>query len=146
MVEVEQFPYIEGDPVLGAVSNLPCLPVALKFREMEETFLGLVDSGATINVLPYADGLRLGATWEQQTTSVRLTGIFASLEARGILLTATVGRFTPVSLAFAWVRSNDVRLILGQINFFMEFDVCLFRSRSVFEVRPKGSSQPPPAP
>ena len=28
-------------------------------------------------------------------------------------------------------------LLLGQVNFFMEFDVCLFRSGGSFEVRPK---------
>jgi|GEM_PF-3158502 len=28
-------------------------------------------------------------------------------------------------------------LILGQANFFLEFDVCFFRARSEFEVRPK---------
>ncbi len=29
------------------------------------------------------------------------------------------------------------QIILGQANFFMEFDVCLFRSRWTFELRPK---------
>ena len=41
---------------------------------------------------------------------------------------------------FAHVRSprpDAVPLLLGQTNFFDEFDVCFFRSRAEFEVRPK---------
>ncbi|BAZ09747.1 hypothetical protein NIES4071_15570 [Calothrix sp. NIES-4071] len=30
-------------------------------------------------------------------------------------------------------------LILGQANFFMEFDVCFYRSQKLFEVTPKQS-------
>jgi len=29
-------------------------------------------------------------------------------------------------------------LIFGQTNFFMEFDVCLYRSQAAFEVHAKG--------
>jgi hypothetical protein len=28
-------------------------------------------------------------------------------------------------------------LILGQTNFFMEFDVCFFRSQLIFQIHPK---------
>jgi len=68
-----------------------------------------------------------------------LTGTLARLEARGLILSARVGQFTPVRLAFAWTQSNDVPLILGQINFFLEFDVFFSRSQLFFEVRPKGT-------
>ena len=40
-------------------------------------------------------------------------------------------------MAFAWAQSDAVGIILGQVNFFLEFDVCFFRSRASFEVRPK---------
>jgi hypothetical protein len=33
-----------------------------------------------------------------------------------------------------------VAMILGQVNFFMEFDVCFFRSQAAFEVTPKGKA------
>ena len=56
---------------------------------------------------------------------------------RGILVTATVARFAPVRLVFAWTRADDVRLLLGQTNFFLEFDACFFRARLEFEVKPK---------
>jgi hypothetical protein len=32
---------------------------------------------------------------------------------------------------------NLVPLLLGQVNFFMGFNVCFFRARSLFEIRPK---------
>jgi hypothetical protein len=40
-------------------------------------------------------------------------------------------------LAFAWTQASNIPLILGQANFFLEFDVCFSRVRSEFEVRPK---------
>jgi hypothetical protein len=98
---------------------------------------GLVDSGAAINVLPYALGVQLGFDWDRETRSVELSGNLASVEARVVVLSAVVGTFPPVRLALAWARTDAVSVILGQVNFFMEFDVCFFRSRGVFEVRPK---------
>jgi len=50
---------------------------------------------------------------------------------------AEIGDFPPVRLAFAWSRSDNVPLILGQMNFFMEFDICFYRSQLEFEVKPK---------
>ncbi len=35
---------------------------------------------------------------------------------------------------FAWADSNDVPVLLGQTNFFMEFNVCFYRSQNYFEV------------
>jgi hypothetical protein len=96
-----------------------------------------VDSGAAINVLPYALGARLGMDWAWETRVVELTGNLASVEARIVVLSAVVGNFPPVRLAFAWAQTDAVSLILGQVNFCLKFDVCFFRSRDVFEVRPK---------
>ena len=67
---------------------------------------------------------------------MELSGNLASVEARIVVLSAVVGSFAPVRLAFAWAHTDAVSVILGQVNFFLEFDVCFFRSRSVFEVRP----------
>jgi hypothetical protein len=97
----------------------------------------LLDTGAAVNVLPYDAGVQLGFVWEQQTTTVQLSGNLASVDARVILLPATVATFPPVRLAFAWAKLDAIPLILGQVNFFMEFDVCFFRSRAILEIRPK---------
>jgi hypothetical protein len=92
----------------------------------------LLDTGAAVNVLPYAVGEKLGFVWDQQTTSVRLSGNLASVEARVVLVEGTVAQFPPARLAFAWARQDSIPVILGQVNFFLEFDVCFFRSRSLF--------------
>jgi hypothetical protein len=82
-------------------------------------------------------GVQLGLDWEQQTKKVELSGNLAAVDARVVVLFATIGSFAPVRLAFGWAQSDSVPVILGQVNFFMEFDVCFFRSRALFEVRPK---------
>ena len=52
---------------------------------------------------------------------------------------AIIGQFKPVQLVFAWTQAPQVPLILGQVNFFMEFDVCFYRSQLDFSVSPKTS-------
>jgi hypothetical protein len=79
--------------------------------------------------------------WEEQAIAVQLTGNLAQYEARALLISAEVGRFPPVPLAFAWTRAEAIPLILGQVNFFMEFDVCFYRSQLAFEVRPKAGAR-----
>ena len=137
MPQAEQYPFVSLNPSLGAASLMPYLPVTLAIDTRAVKVMELVDSAATVNVLPFDVGLQLGADWEAQTTSVQLTGNLAQQEARVLLVTATVGNLPPVRLAFAWTRNNAVPVILGQVNFLMEFDVCFFRSRAVFEVKPK---------
>jgi hypothetical protein len=139
MPEAERFAYVEVDPSLGAASALPYVPLRLEYRQNVVSASGLVDSGAALNVLPYDVGLQLGLVWQEQTRVVRLSGNLADSEARAIIVTGTVGQFAPVRLAFAWTRNNQVPVILGQVNFFMEFDICFFRSRSIFEIKPKES-------
>ena len=132
-----QLPFIEQDPALGPISLAPIVPVDLARDSRSVVLSGLLDTGAAVNVLPYDVGTQLGAVWDQQPTAVQLTGNLASLPAKGLVLSATVGTFAPVLLVFAWTRSNDVPVLFGQMNFFLEFDVCFFRSRAVFEVQPK---------
>ncbi len=43
-------------------------------------------------------------------------------------------------LAFAWTRTDNVPILLGQTNFFMEFDAFFSRSAMYFEVLPKGAN------
>lgn len=132
----EQFPFLVRDSALGSASLAPMLPILLSGRQ-NISVLGLVDSGATINVLPFTLGLQLGFDWSQQNRSVALSGNPADVEARVVTTFAQVGQFAPIRLALAWTKTDAVPLILGQVNFFMEFDICFFRSRELFEVRPK---------
>lgn len=115
--------------------ELPYLPLRLTYQSTSLDLEALLDTGSTVNVLPYELGLQLGAIWEQHTAALQLAGNLSNVEARGILLTAILGEFPPVRLAFAWARSSNVPVILGHVNFFLEFDVCFYRADACFEVR-----------
>lgn len=134
--EAEQYPYMSRNPSLGQASLAPMLPLTLIGRQNVTTF-GLADTGAAVNVLPYSLGTQLGFDWHQETQEVELTGNLAAVPARVIVLSATVGEFPSVRLAFAWAKTDAISVMLGQVNFFLEFDVCFFRSRGLFEVRIK---------
>jgi hypothetical protein len=134
MVDKVRFAFTEIDPNLGALSTLPYLPIILTYRNQSVDVTGLLDTGSSVNVLPYEMGLRLGAVWENQRLSVPLGGNLARFEARALVLTATVDQFSPVELAFAWTQDRNAPLILGQMNFFLAFDVCFYRAELAFEV------------
>jgi hypothetical protein len=91
-------------------------------------------------VLPYSLGVQLGFDWDATTKRVKLSGNLAEVEARVVVASAIVKDFAPVRLAFAWAKSDNAPLILGQVNFFLEFDICFFRAREVFELRPRLST------
>jgi hypothetical protein len=129
------FPFVLRERGLGAAGLAPILPLTLATTR-SVAVSGLLDTGATASVLPYSHGIELGFDWDQQRTSVQLGGNLASAEARVVAVSAVVGSFAPVRLAFAWARTDDVPVILGQVNFFAEFDVCFFRARRSFEIRP----------
>ena len=141
MPEAQRFPFVETNPSRGKASRLAYAPLTVSFRGRSADVMGLLDTGSAVNVLPWRVGIELGAIWDQQATSVRLTGNLAGDDARAILVDTTVGQFAPVRLAFAWTRSDAVPVILGQVNFFMEFDVCFFRSRLEFEVRLRSTNR-----
>ena len=121
----------------GIVANVPYLPLTLSYQHRSLEVMGLLDTGASVNVLPYGVGLELGIIWEEQTFPVSLAGNLASAEARGLLVWATVGEFEPVQLVFAWSRLDKIPVLLGRTNFFAEFDVCFYGSQLAFEVSPK---------
>ena len=138
MVHAEHFSFTAIDSSLGAASSLPYVPLTLTNNGRSLAGASLLDTGATVNVLPYSTGVQLGAVWEQQTIPVRLSGNLAQVEARALIVSATLGNFAPVRLAFARTKVNDVPLVLGQINFFLEFDACFYHSQLLFEVSPNG--------
>ncbi|MEG3898738.1 MULTISPECIES: hypothetical protein [unclassified Microcoleus] len=137
MVERVRFAFTEVDPSLGALSTLPYLPIVLTYQNQSLRVSGLLDTGSSVNVLPYEIGLRLGAVWERQRLSVPLGGNLSKFEARAVVMTANIEQFPPVDLAFAWTQDRNAPLILGHMNFFLAFDVCFYRSELAFEVSPK---------
>lgn len=113
---------------------LPIIPVTLSLAGVITSANALLDTGATVNVLPYDMGLQLGAIWEEQTLRLPLAGNLAKVEARALFINVQLGNLEPARLAFAWAQSSQVPLILGQTNFFQEFDVCFQRSRRMIEI------------
>ena len=137
MAEARRFPYKEIDRFAGTASSLPYMPLTLTYQDTSLSTEGLLDTGSAVNVLPYDVGLELGAVWERQTVPVTLTGNLSQQEARVLIVSSAVGEFVPIRLALAWTQANTIPLILGQVNFFLEFDVCFYRSMSFVEIRPK---------
>lgn len=137
MPDAERYPYISKELAIGEAGFRPILPLLLSSPQGSVEASGLLDTGSTVNVLPYFVGIELGYDWEQQTTVLDLTGNLAQYEARAVLVQAVVGGFQPVQLIFAWTQAENVPLILGQVNFFMEFNVCFYRHELAFEVQPR---------
>jgi Aspartyl protease len=137
MQDSRKFNFVEGFDAFGIPDALPKMPLTLTYRNSSIDVSALLDTGASVNVLPYSMGVQLGAVWEEQTMAVTLAGNLASTEARGLLVSAQIDDLTPVRLVFAWSQSDNVPLLLGRMNFFLEFDVCFYRSQLIFEVRPK---------
>ncbi|MCR4414255.1 MAG: hypothetical protein NUV77_17700 [Thermoguttaceae bacterium] len=132
-----RFPYGAGDPGRSRSSQLAYLPITLIRDSRSVAVSGLLDTGSTVNVLPYGAGLQLGFVWEDQSIPVYLTGSLARVPARAVIVTGVIEAFPAVELAFAWTQTDEVPVILGQTNFFMEFEVCFFRAKLEFEVKPK---------
>lgn len=137
MLNSQKFPFVEACDALGSIDAVPQLPLTLYYRNSVVEVSGLLDTGASVNVLPYSVGVQLGVVWEELTTSVQLAGNIAPVEARGLVISTQIGGFAPVRLVFAWTLKDDVPLLLGRMNFFLEFDVCFYRSQMTFELHPK---------
>lgn len=98
----QQYRFTERTNDLGQSVILPYLPITLSKGSKTLGIVALLDTGASVNVLPYEIGIQLGAIWENQTISIPLSGNLSSSAARGVVLSGSVANFAPVDLAFAW--------------------------------------------
>jgi hypothetical protein len=118
----------------------PMLPVILRANDHRHEAMALVDSGADVNVLPFSAGVALGLLWVPNKATIRVAGV-SQTAAMPVLLSADFGDIRDVTLAFAWCQTDAVPLVLGQTNFFAEFDICFFKSSRQFQIqRPKPRS------
>lgn len=122
--------------------GLPFVDVSLTHGMRTIHRVALVDSGSTINVLPYEDGREIGLSREGQQAPLKDEGFLRGAPVYAVLLTTSFGPFSPVDLAFAWtgMGRDDIRLILGQVNFFEHFDVTFRVREKSFEITPSESS------
>jgi len=96
-----------------AVGQLAYLPITLSHKMYSTPVSGLLNTGSTVNVMPYSVGLKLGFVWEQQTTLVRLTGNLANNVAKAVVVSGQIASLPPVALVFAWTQTEEIPVILG---------------------------------
>jgi hypothetical protein len=65
MLDGKRFPFVERTNSLSLSSTLPYLAIALTYREQSVEAMAMLDTGASVNVLPYDIGLQLGVVWEE---------------------------------------------------------------------------------
>jgi hypothetical protein len=128
------FPFVARFPALGPAGLAPLLPVLLEANSQAVSLHGLLDTGAASNILPYSAGVALGFDWRAQRARVPVGGLLSGVEGRLVLVSLTVLPFAPISMPFTWVDADTVPLLLGQMTFFHEFDVCFFRRRGLFQI------------
>lgn len=137
MRDGQRYAFTERVDTLGRSVIMPYLPVRLSLGDRVIDVMALLDTGASVNVLPYEIGLQLGAVWDNQTVAIPLSGNLAQSESRGLVVSAAIAQFPPVLLGFAWTTSREVPVIFGHMNFFAEFNVCFYRHELAFEVCPR---------
>jgi hypothetical protein len=91
MFDAQRFSYKIIDSSLGLVDRMPYLPIMLSLNSQSLNAEGLLDTGASVNVLPYELGLQLGLIWENETLSVVLEEIWLDLKlAQSLLMLKSV--------------------------------------------------------
>ncbi len=134
MFNGQRYSFTERIDSLGRSIIMPYLPLTLILGDRSIEVTALLDTGASVNVLPYELGIQLGAVWENQTVFIPLSGNLARSNSRGLVVSAAIAEFPLVLLAFAWTELRDAPVILGHMNFFAEFDVCFYRHELAFEI------------
>jgi hypothetical protein len=136
-----RFPYVPRG-ASGPVSNLaPLLPIRLDRDQTALDVVALVDSGAAVSVLPRSVGARFGVDWDALNVPCSIGGSAGGVSGKILVVYGTVASFPAVPLVFAWVKSDTVPIILGQTNFFLNFDVFFARARG-FEIQPATAPTP----
>src|SRR5688572_15899424 len=130
-----RFAFSKSKNVLG--SMMPRLIFTLEYEDHAIEVDAIVDSGSSVNVLPYQAGLALNAIWDEQDELPLLNGTLGGVEARALNVLASHPLLTAdeqVPLVFAWAKRDDVAVLLGEYDFFQYFDVCFYGSEGYFDV------------
>ncbi len=124
--------------------GMPLVDIQLANGVQNLIVSALVDSGAALNILPFDVGIALGLVWENQTFPIDLGGVLTGSQAYAVLLNAQIGDMQLAQLAFAWVNrpSSEIRTLLGQVNFFQEFDIHFYGNQQLFDIAPKSNPLP----
>ena len=127
-MKTAHFNYLELSP--GNV--LPFLRMTIGAFE-EVSVIALVDSGASVNLLPYSVGQALRFDWDTTEVGPPITGTIQS-ESRMVKAKVTVGSLDAVELSFCWIKHDNARLLLGHNDFFAHFTVCFLTRERKFSL------------
>jgi hypothetical protein len=95
------FKYSTKSATQNEFDSLPRITLKLKRDNQQIEAIGLVDSGATVNVLPHQLGLQLGGIWDDRKAIIQLAGNLGNQTAMPFSAIAHVGEYPPVELVFA---------------------------------------------
>ncbi len=90
MTHTAQYPFVDVNPMRPGTSLMPYIPLTLAANRRTIQVQGVLDTGATISVLPYDVGIQLGFVWEQQRTLIQLGGNLGQAPAFAVLVDGTV--------------------------------------------------------
>lgn len=137
-----RFPFVSLGTGLSPFDLAPLLPARLARNGVGIDAVGLVDSGATISVVPFDVGARFGEDWNKLPRELTLGGASSGVPAKLLALEMTFGAIGPVTQLFAWSSSNAQPVIFGRVSFFLDFDILFYRARGYFEVQPASAATP----
>jgi hypothetical protein len=130
MTRVVRFPF----DLTTAGVFMPYISVQLFATQIGVQAKALLNTGAMVNVIPKQIGERLGLDWSSGKET-QLGGNLALAPARAFKLRCAIQGFEPVDLAFNWSMLENVPIILGQFDFFKQFDVCFSYSENEISIR-----------
>jgi len=130
---------IKYTPIPSFPGGMPFIDIQLTHNNRQSSVSALVDSGSALNILPFDVGLELGFNWKTQTFPLDVGGALKGIQAYAVLVRGEVAPFPSLDLAFAWVSkpSADVPVLLGQVNFFQEFNVFFYGHQQAFDIVPR---------
>lgn len=88
-----KFKYSTNSPNQNEFDSLPRIPITLQKDNFSIEGNGLVDSGATVNVLPYELGMQLGGVWDNSKAIIQLAGNLGNQSAMPFSAMAKIGDF-----------------------------------------------------
>lgn len=94
---------------IDAFSMMPIIPLRLEHGVSEINTEALIDSGASVNVMPY----QIGLDWNACPVGTSLAGNLSAKETRLVVVQAFIADLSKVKLGFVWVKSDHSRLLLG---------------------------------
>src|SRR3954453_21672899 len=104
------FPYVPVSAGVFGYMNMPILPIRLTHGSIVLAEHALLDTGATVSILPFDVGLRLGLDWNAPMPLVPLSGNLQRHVAKGVKLQVQVGPYPTVEVVFAWSQDTNAPL------------------------------------